>query len=464
MQSRTRTLLFIAVVVLFVIIAPLLVLYAKGYSFKTDTRAVVRTGMILIDANVPKVTVTLDQAEPRTENDPVILRSLVPGTYHVKLERTGYEPWEADLSVEAEKVTRVDNLLLTLSDPELQQPIKNTTGPFAVSPNSRFIMFVVTAGKDIGVWMHTNGNEANRQIVPPDTIDPLAITELRWSENSRLLLIKTKDGSYWHVSPHVSQPVATELPALKGLASEQIALDNDEPTIVYYKDAKNRLFRWRTGRPDTQPEQLSKDVIDFAVATPKVFTLTKTSTGMQLSSYDVRETEPAAVAVAPVSGTTGRIIAQGGSLVSVLSDETLWLLTREDGAFTFEQIAAGVETAKWSPNDEFLLYQKGLELWIHDLDPLLDEPTDFRFATMTAQPQTLFWHPEGAYVVVVHEQDEHQLVTLAHASRTAPRATLVATLTSTEAPQFARGGLDLVYKTTKPQLGLAILTIAEELD
>jgi|GEM_PF-5067284 len=467
MQSRTRTLLFIVIVVLFVVIAPLLILYAKGYNFNTDRYEVVRTGIIFIDTNVPKVTVTIDGGEPFTENDPVILRGLEAGSYHVTLERKGYESWEADLPVQIEKVTRVDNLLLTLSDPEVQQPIENTVGEFAVSPNSRFIVFAVTAGKDTGIWMHTSGDDQNRQLVELEDLDPNNVREIRWSQNSRLLLLRDKDGNYFTVAPHLATPVLTAIPSLKGMLSEQVRMDNDEPTIVYYTDSKQTLFRLRTSQATAKPEQLATNVQNFAVETPKVFTLqpSKVSGELELLSYDMRETDPAATTIATVpSSTAGRIITEGASLVSVLADNTLYLLSREDGAFEFTQIATDVSDAIWSPERTLLMYKKGLELWAHDLEPLAAEPTDFIFASLSQEPTKLKWHPDGHYVVVYNGDADSQSIALAHATRQGAQIHSLGTISAISLPQFARGGLDLVYKTKTPKPGIAIMTIAEELD
>jgi hypothetical protein len=471
MQARTRTLLFVLIVVLFLVVAPLLVLYAKGYSFSTDRREVVRTGMILIDTNVPKVTVRIDGGEPFVENDPVILRSLEAGTYSVELSREGYEPWAADLPVEIEKVTRVDDLLLTLSTPEVQQPITNEIGEFAVSPNSRFAVYSVTAGKDQGVWMHTSGEETNRKLIEPEDLDPTSLAEIRWAQNSRLLLLRTKDNEYWRIAPHVTSPLAVQLKSLAGIPSSDVSLDLDEPTIVYYQDAKDRLLRWSTARPEAEPEQLATAVLAFSVASPKVFTLSQAPSGkLTLSSYDMREAAPqadliAALPATSVVSTNSRIITQGASSVAVLNDQELWLLGRVNGVFTFSKLADAVDQAEWSPKADSLFYQQGLELWAYDREALSDQPEEFRFATLTELPSKLSWHPAGHYIVILDELADSTSVRMAHVSRTAPAIQSVATISTNQLPQFARGGLDVVYnKAASDKSGLVYMTITEQLD
>ncbi|MFO0705146.1 MAG: PEGA domain-containing protein [Candidatus Andersenbacteria bacterium] len=471
MQARTRTLLFVLIVVLFVVVAPVLVLYAKGYSFRTDRRSVVRTGMILIDTNVPKVTVRVDGGQPNLENDPVILRGLEAGTYHVALSREGYEPWEADLTVEAEKVTRLDGLLLVLSAPKVQQPITDQIGRFAVSPNSRFVLYTVTSGTDRGLWMHTNGEETNRLLAGPNELDPSSISELRWAQNSRLLLVRDKSNTYWRISPHVTTPTLVKLSTLSGVVSSNVELDLDEPTIVYFLDSKQRLWRWSTARQDAEPEQLASTVQAFAVASPKVFSLTTTAGTTTLNSYDMRENAPqpdtiAALPQAVVDPASLSITSQGASLVAVLADQQLWLLKRVNGNFTFTSVAQNVSRALWSPTGTALLYQRDRELWIRDLEPLAEQTPDFMIATLAQPPTKVTWHPDGHYVAIMQQAEDQTSVALAFASRTAPHVQPLGKFTTQLLPQFARGGLDVLYSKTgsAKERGLVFLTIAEQLN
>ncbi|MDP2587353.1 MAG: PEGA domain-containing protein [bacterium] len=455
------------VVLAFVVIAPLLVLYAKGYSFRPDDRSVILTGTILVDTNISKVQVSLDGQEKHTENDPVILRGLEPGTHHLSITREGYEPWESDLEVTPEKVTRVDDVLLALSEPEIEQPINNEIGRFAVSPNSRFIAYTVTEGKDTGLWMHTNGNEENRRLLSlEDDIDVITLRELRWSDNSRLLLIRDEHNAYWRILPHTGNPSALALDHVGGIVSARVILDQDEPSTVYYRDDTDTVFRWATARNNALPELIARDVIDFAVANPKVFILSRSkSDSILLESYDVRESAPSAQEIATLPAKEATLVVQNAALVSVIADSSLQLLKRINGIFAFEPIADQVSYAEWSEDGLFLAYQSNDELWIHDQEPLEDQPSQFKIIQLAQQPSKIAWHPDGRHVTLyTSTSDGMQIVSLVHAARNAPLTQQIAQVRSALRPQFMRGGADLVYTTKQPEPGLVLHTFTEKVE
>lgn len=464
MQTRTRTALFVLVIAFFVIAAPLIVLYARGYSFKTESRSVVRTGMILLDTNVPKVTVTLAAEEPNIENDPVVLRGLVPGTYHVELEREGFQTWQADLEVEAEKVTRVDDIVLLYEEPEVQQPISSPVGNFAVSPNSRYVAYTVTEGKDAGLWMHTNGNEDNRLLADESDIDPVTIKDLRWSQNSRLLLLRTTTGEYLHVAPHINSPTLTELPYLKGLALSEVQLDNDEPTIIYYRDASNRLFRWRSTRQEAKPELLAREVLNFAAVSPKVFVLQESQGKLEVQSLDMREDSPTLTEVATLQGSQGELLAPSPTRLAVLADGALHLLARVEGEFTFTRIGESVDEAAWSPDGSLLMYRSGSEIWLHDEEHTNQEPAEFALTVLSQVPDRLDWYPDGRHLVLSYESASGSKLVLQDVARTAPLQHTIGIITTNQPVRFTRGGQDLVYIPNSGEPGLRFATISDSLD
>ncbi|MFH0830819.1 MAG: PEGA domain-containing protein [Parcubacteria group bacterium] len=464
MQSRTRSLLFALVIAFFVLVAPLLLLYARGYSFKPESRSVVRTGMILIDSNLPKLTVTIDSGEPKVENDPIVLRGLEAGRYHVRLEREGFVSWEADLTVEVEKVTRVDDVVMLYQKPDDQQPITNSVGSFAVSPNSRYIAYNVTEGREAGLWLHTNGNEENRQLVEPYQLDPAQVTDLRWSHNSRLLLIHDKAGQYYYLTPHVSDPKLISLELIKGVPLSEIELDRDEPTIVYYRDTQQRLYRWRTAREQSAPERLATSVLDFVAVSPKLFTLSSAKEELAVHSYDMREAEPNAVEIARLPGSSGELLAPSATQLAALADGTLYLLDQIDGEFTFRSLATEVQTSQWSPDGQLLWYQKGAELWVHDEEPVADDAPEYLVTRLSNTPDSIEWYPDGRHLSLNYIDDASLKLSLLHLSRTAAQIATVGTFNTTKPLQFTGGGSDVVYIPSDHQTGLRFATITEEPD
>lgn len=451
MRARTRNILFGSVLLIFAIVAPLAILYARGFVVDADGGRVVRTGMILIDTNVPRVRVTVDNAPTQTEADPVIIRTLQPGTHHIKLERDGYKTWEADIPVTAENVSRVDGLVMVYEEPKEQQPITGDLGPFAVSENSRFIAFSILSGKDIGLWLHTSGEEKNRRLLDDENLDPKNIQEMRWSGNSKILFIKSED-KYFRISPHVSEPSLTELTHLARLSFDQIHWDENEPTLLIYRDAENKLLTWDSAKKDTSPEVMAKNVADFAVASPKIFFLQSpdvTDSSIQrprLASFDLRvdTLEPTAIADLDIAGTM-LLVASDKQIAAIDSAGNLLLLSKVDGTITFEPLDENVSNARWSPDSSLLAYQKSGELWAYDADAYDDQPETFLITRVSTPPDDFIWHKGNHHLWYVSGDQ----LTLQHVSRIAPQSLVVLTLPRiNDKPvdwQTARRGVDVIY-------------------
>jgi hypothetical protein len=465
MEPRRRNFLFAGVIVLFALMAPLALLYARGFSIDPDAGKVIQTGMILIDTNVARLNVSLNHEPVTSEDDPVILRGLTAGTYHVRLEREGLRPWEADLTVAAEQVTRVDNVVLTYEEPETSTPVAESLGLAEVSPNSRYIAFLITEGKDAGIWLHTSGEDENRKIVSDDDdIDLASIDELRWSDNSRTLLIHSSTDGFGLINPYVSVPGVKMLSFVKKLAATEVQLDNDEPSIIYYRDEKNRLFRWRTSRAESSPEQLASDVLEYAVANPKVFFLQQDEDDLKVLSVDLRQTaeEPTEIAAIEKQSEGQLIVSVERHIAVLTADQKLWLLTKNGDTLEFKELASDVDLALWSPDSDFLFYQKNSELWVHDQEPQRDQEAEFMVTRLASVPLEVRWHPESRHLVLLEEKANQMSASFLHVSRTAPLLNAVTAFkVAPEQLQIARKGSDFIYLTGDTKK-LEILTVAPD--
>jgi hypothetical protein len=417
---KSRNLLFAFVVAFFLIAAPLLILYARGYSLNTEERRVVRTGMILIDTNLPRVLAALNGQPAESEDDPVLLRGLEEGQYSVRLEREGYTSWEATIPVAQEQVTRIEHVLMLFTEPEREVPIIGPVGKMTLSGNGRYLAYSISSGSDQGLWLHTNGEEENRQLLDSDELDVTSLDLLAWSENSRMLVGRTSQG-YFLIAPHVTNPAQTKLTFLKGLPQEDVALDRDEPSTVYYRDSKERLFRWKTAQSGTSPELLTSDVLAFSVVNPKLFVLQSNQKGSQLQSIDLREEQPSLTFVAQLPSAAQRIVTSSSANVAVLdADQALWLLQRQSDGFEFVQIGAKVEQALWSTDGRYLAYLRESEIWAHDQDPLQDQPPQFLVTRYQDSPEDVSWHPDDNHLVLQQRNDKTTSVSLVHVSRVVP--------------------------------------------
>ncbi|MFO0702591.1 MAG: PEGA domain-containing protein [Candidatus Andersenbacteria bacterium] len=452
MQRRSRNLLFAAAILTFVVAAPLVIFWARGYYLDTRRGEVVRTGMILIDTNVPRLDVTVDGQTSTTESDPVAVRGLLPGRHTVKLEREGFAAWQADLDVTAEQVTRVDNVVMVKTEPAQTTLAEGPVGAVAASPNGAYVLYVVTGGAHAGIWLHTiNDGDADRRLVAAaglgDKVSLASVDLLRWSEDGKATLIHAA-ARWWLLEPHVATPTPRALKALDSVAAANVQLDPSEPSTVFYRDADGTVWRWKTATKDAVPVAVASQTIAFTVAPPKLFVLTAAGTQLTLGTYDLRQAAPTIGAVASLAGAAPAdlLVAEGGGQVAVrAADGSLNVLQHKGGTVAFTTVATDVDAARWSPDAALLAYRRGTEVWAYDVQPIGSDAPTFLVTRLATEPE-LRWYPDARHLVVTHGDATSTTVELLHVSRTAPLLATLLTFAGGTSPTVdaARRGADLL--------------------
>jgi hypothetical protein len=103
MKSRTRYGLIIFGFIVFLILAPILVLYISGRKVDLNNRDTDQTGILDAKSNPGGATVTLDGKNESTT--PAIVRFLNQGEYLVNIHKDGFYDWKKRLPIEQSKVT-----------------------------------------------------------------------------------------------------------------------------------------------------------------------------------------------------------------------------------------------------------------------------------------------------------------------------------------------------------------------
>lgn len=136
---------------LLILITTGVVLYAQGYRIDLRKRSLATTGMILAKSLPDGARVLLDE-ELMSATDSAI-SGLAPGTYHLKIEKEGYLPWEKDVEVKTGLVTNITALLPPLS-PSLTAITRNGARLVTPAPSGTKAAFI--SGKKLFILPLTN--------------------------------------------------------------------------------------------------------------------------------------------------------------------------------------------------------------------------------------------------------------------------------------------------------------------
>lgn len=103
--------IMVGLIALFFVISPLIILYTTGFRYDFLNHRVEQTGVISIDAKPLDADVYLNTVRIK-KTMPIRLANRAPGTYHLTLKKTGYMPWERDITVTSQQTTYVKNVSL----------------------------------------------------------------------------------------------------------------------------------------------------------------------------------------------------------------------------------------------------------------------------------------------------------------------------------------------------------------
>ncbi len=144
MKPKTRLILLLSLIVLFLIITPYLVLYSLGYRIDIKNAKIVATGGIYTRVQPNSVQITIDKSIKNTTgifSNSIFVQNLLPGNHSVLIKKEGYYDYQKSLQVQEKEVTKLENV--TLFSKNIQfEALANTT-QFALlnkKPVERFII------------------------------------------------------------------------------------------------------------------------------------------------------------------------------------------------------------------------------------------------------------------------------------------------------------------------------------
>ncbi|HRY52602.1 MAG TPA: PEGA domain-containing protein [Candidatus Portnoybacteria bacterium] len=110
MTRLTRRLLFYSLVLIFILATPPTILYATGYSFDWQKKAITATGGFYLKSLPEEATILIDGQNKKTT--PRLVSRLLPKSYSVEIAKEGFHSWQKELTIEPKLVTEARNIIL----------------------------------------------------------------------------------------------------------------------------------------------------------------------------------------------------------------------------------------------------------------------------------------------------------------------------------------------------------------
>lgn len=111
MKRNTRKLISTIFITVFLLVAPLLLLYTMGYRYSLKRGSIQSTGALTL-ITIPKGSRVTMNGALQDGLTPAHLTQLAPGSYALKAEKEGFTPWQRQVSISAGVHTTLSPILL----------------------------------------------------------------------------------------------------------------------------------------------------------------------------------------------------------------------------------------------------------------------------------------------------------------------------------------------------------------
>ncbi len=327
MTKKTRRNLFFICLILFLLVAPSLVLYSQGYRFDFETKRVSQTGGLFIKA-VPKQTEIYlnDKIEKKTDFffGSALIENLLPKKYKVEVKKEGYTPWYKTLEIKEREVVGAKNIILFKKNLDFET-LATKIESFWLSPDQEKIVLKEKGETSWSLKLYEPSKKLKSHLIEErDT----------YLKESDLLSIDFSEDS---------KEVYLEIEAQEKIEYFSLDLEKSPPTLSRMESPVNEL----------------ENVLTYVNDGDNLYYLT-------IFGYLFRNQDKLTPERFPVKPETGYTLKVLGGRIFLQEKETLYELNPDSASF--EKIFEPVKDFKLSPDSKKLLIFSDYEIWILFLD------------------------------------------------------------------------------------------------
>lgn len=244
MARKSRIILIIALLSLFLVAAPAIVGYSLGYRIDFNPPSglikITQTGGFYFKIWPKGALVLVDEKTAKRTDfffGAAYLDNLLPKKYEVEIQKQNYHPWRKQLQIEAKQVTDAKNIILLPQNPEFSILSRNVEQFFFFPDQSKIIL----KEKEKDSWalklLETQKN-IKSHLVSSDAISTTGaaqLIDLKFSNDSEKIILQVNAGKE---AEHFSLDIS-ELPS--ALIKEEPPLIPENQRNYYIDDREAKL-------------------------------------------------------------------------------------------------------------------------------------------------------------------------------------------------------------------------------
>jgi hypothetical protein len=227
MTLRTRRIIYLIFILIFVIVAPAVVFYASGYRYNFKKHKIQKTGMLILKTKPEEATIYLNNKIQKSKT-PAKIGNLLPEEYLVRIEKENFYPWKKKLTIQSDLVTFAEDIILF----KKSLPIEIRSGKIkliALAPDSQKMVYVVDNKTSQEIQLLNLKNNEERLLYRAS--EKNKVDALEWDKESKKILVTILE---------------SKMNQQKSTSKKYLVINSENPTeINFYKDLGSFYFEFK---------------------------------------------------------------------------------------------------------------------------------------------------------------------------------------------------------------------------
>ena len=384
MIKKTRTILFILVLFLFLVSTPLIIFYSLGYRFDFENKKFFQTGAFSFKVWRPRgASVYVDNKLTKKTDffGSVYVGNFLPKEYEIEIKKAGYLSWKKKLSVEEKWVTENKNIYLVPEKPQFDLLSKKITKFFVAPDGKKAVTYTIEANSWTLNLLDLNSSTFSPLFGEKELLgqeEKIDFVNLEWADDSRKILLEAKSEKNRYFVIEVA-----ENPLLYSLNM----LPDDIDEIDFLRDSQKIFFSQRSGqinalfsldyRTGQVSDPIANNLLTFDVFFNELFWLGKEGYIHQtdLSGNIIRQPNKEAV----------EIDFDSDYRLSIFSEDKIFLEESDNLFFldqdkqVLEKISDRIKGVKVSQDFKKAAYFTDNEIWVLFLEEMKEQPNHAKY-------------------------------------------------------------------------------------
>ena len=391
-RKKTRLIITIIYVVLFLIATPSIVLYSLGYRIDFEGRKIISTGGIYVRVLPSGADIIINSVKSKTGffSNSVFVQNLSPKTHEVLIKKEGYYDYKKELLVKENEVTKLENVILFKKNIVFEL-LGEDIDYFSIAPDNNVLLVVKIEKNKINfeVTNLTNEQKQSFSLVLPKKEVKTTTLDLKWSDDSNKALLNAGN-SYFLLESALQTPKITALSILAN--SKEVSFNPQDSSQIFFIKGKN-LYS------DKQNTPILKNVVAYQLINQNITWLSED--GFLYTSDNLGQTKnKLSSKVFPIKKDSEYKIVIFSEAIFLKENQSLFLFNKKSNIF--ENFYDNVKDLKLSLDGQKLIYFSDNEV----LYSILGHETESILLKKSSEETTDGYWLNNDYIVSADKKNE----------------------------------------------------------